>query len=466
MPTFISNPITNMLNYYLPDGTILTNLNTMTNIQSTPIYISPTSTVTTSLYARNTYLSPLSSLQSSPSNIDLLSGSNPFPIRLSATTSGVNYLYFSKTGDGNYYSNLPPLILTTSKNYFTAVSFLETIFKLPVNVVGSTYSLVVTLPSSLYPMSQVDFTVTVSTAIGISLKTNPTVISFYPGKVQANVLLYINDATLWVVGATTNLVFTPSNSQSTYASGVSIPLTAVAAPGTPTITLAAGAITLTSLSFTATCSEHGKFVYHLSRSFSYNATACALNQTMTNYWLGQSSLDSLRVSESYYKCEDVIGAVNVVANVSSTLLLSNLYSSTAYQLDGFCETQGGDQTAITSLVQSTTSNGGIVSTLNFVFSSALSTAQKIKLVCALALNFQVDYTKVSTWDGYYCSELLNRRRLQEVGNTFGPSRLLAATTYNVQVYFGVNTDAISDTSAATVTAQANSSALVSTFPSI
>ncbi len=123
MPLFITNPITNMLNYYLADGTIVTNLNTKTNIQSTSIYISPSSTVTTALYARNTYLSPLSSLQSNPSNIDLLSGSNPSPIRLSATTSGVNYLYFSKTGDGGYYSNLPPLILTTSKNYFTAVSF-------------------------------------------------------------------------------------------------------------------------------------------------------------------------------------------------------------------------------------------------------------------------------------------------------------------------------------------------------
>lgn len=123
MPTFVANPITTMLNYYLADGTILTNLNTMTNIQSVPIYIAPSSSISTSLYARNTYLSPLSSLASNPSNIDLLAGSNPFPIRLSALTSGVNYLYFSKSGDGNYYSNLPPLILTTSRNYFTSVSF-------------------------------------------------------------------------------------------------------------------------------------------------------------------------------------------------------------------------------------------------------------------------------------------------------------------------------------------------------
>jgi hypothetical protein len=153
MPTFIANPITNMLNYYLQSGATLTNLNTMTNIQSTPIYIAPSLNISTSLYARNTYLSPLSSLESTPANIDLLAGSNPFPIRLSALTSGVNYLYFSKSGDGSYYSNLPPLILTTSRNYFTSVSFIETTFNLPVNAVGSNYSLIVTLPSSLYPMS-------------------------------------------------------------------------------------------------------------------------------------------------------------------------------------------------------------------------------------------------------------------------------------------------------------------------
>ena len=124
MPTFSNNLITNTLDYYLADGTKVTSINTMTNIQSDLVYISPTSTLATALYARNTYLSPLSSLQSNPSNIKLLAGSNPFAIRLSSLTSGVNYLYFSKTGDGGYYSNLPPLILTTSKNYFTAASFL------------------------------------------------------------------------------------------------------------------------------------------------------------------------------------------------------------------------------------------------------------------------------------------------------------------------------------------------------
>ena len=156
------------------------------------------------------------------------------------------------------------------------------------------------------------------------MKTNPTVISFYPGKVQAIVNLFINDATIWVVSATTNLVFTPASSQTTYATGAQIPLTAVAAPGTPTLTLTAGAITKTSLTYSITCSQEGKFIYHLARSFSYNTTACDLNVTMMRYWLGQSSLNSLRVSESYFKCQDVIGAVNTAANVAKTLTLPNL----------------------------------------------------------------------------------------------------------------------------------------------
>jgi hypothetical protein len=112
------------------------------------------------------------------------------------------------------------------------------------------------------------------------------------------------------------------------------------------------------------------------------------------------------------------------------------------------------------LIGTTTSNGGVVTTLNFYFTAALTTAQKIKLVCALALNFAVDYTKVSTWDGYYCSELLNRRRLQEV-HSDSPPRLLAAQTYVVPVFFGVNTGSISDTTSLSVAAQANSSTLVS-----
>ena len=109
----------------------------------------------------------------------------------------------------------------------------------------------------------------------------------------------------------------------------------------------------------------------------------------------------------------MIGAVAVAANVSQVLTLSSLQSSTAYQVDGYCQTIGNTQTTLTTLTHSTNSNGGLVSSMIFYFASALTTSQKIKLVCALALNFGIDYTKVSTWDGYYCSELLNRRLLEE-----------------------------------------------------
>ena len=124
MPSFTVNPLKTTINYYNAAGTALDSLATMANLQSDNIFIAPdNNALANAQYARNTYLSPMSSLQSNPSSIELLSGSNPFEIRLSAVSSGVNYLYFTKTGDGDFYSNLPPLVLTTSKNYFTAVSF-------------------------------------------------------------------------------------------------------------------------------------------------------------------------------------------------------------------------------------------------------------------------------------------------------------------------------------------------------
>jgi hypothetical protein len=281
----------------------------------------------------------MSSLLSNPANINLNAGANPFAIRLSALTSGVNYLYFSKSGDGGFYTNLPPLILTVNKNYFTAVSFIETSFKLPINSIGSNYNLVVTLPSTLYPMEQVDLTVTLSSSVGISLKNNPTVISFYPAKTVATIFLYINDATLWTVGATTNLIFTPSASTLAYAAGTSIPLTAVALANIPVLTMTQSAVSVNNISYSVKCSEEGKFIYHLSRKFSYNLTACTLNQTTISYWLNQASLNSLRVAETYYQCNDIIGSKNIASNVTTVITIKNLLASTAYQINGFCETQ-------------------------------------------------------------------------------------------------------------------------------
>ena len=88
---------------------------------------------------------------------------------------------------------------------------------------------------------------------------------------------------------------------------------------------------------------------------------------MMDYWLAQSSLNSLRVSESYYKCSDIISATNMQAGTLKTISLANLHSSTNYKLTGYCETQGEVQTAQESLSMSTSSNGGQISVITFYF---------------------------------------------------------------------------------------------------
>lgn len=102
-------------------------------------------------------------------------------------------------------------------------------------------------------MSQVNLTVTLSSSIGLSLRNNPTIIQLYPEKISATILLYINDATLWVLGATTNLVITPSDSN-TYAGPATIPIVAVAAVvATPTATLTQSSTALKSAIFQVSC---------------------------------------------------------------------------------------------------------------------------------------------------------------------------------------------------------------------
>ena len=77
-------------------------------------------------------------------------------------------------------------------------------------------------------MSEVSVNVSLSSAVGLTLRNSPTVIKFYPGKTSATIKLYINDATLWTSGTTTNMVFTPANSD-TYAAAATIPVTATSA---------------------------------------------------------------------------------------------------------------------------------------------------------------------------------------------------------------------------------------------
>lgn len=102
----------------------------------------------------------------------------------------------------------------------------------------------------------------------------------------------------------------------------------------------------------------------------------------------------------------------VTPGTSQTITINNLKASTTYQIEGFCMSQIGTTSSLTKRSFSTISNGGYVSKMDFVFSTKLTIAQKIKASCALALLFNINYLKVSTVDGYYCSELLSARLLQ------------------------------------------------------
>ncbi len=126
--------------------------------------------------------------------------------------------------------------------------------------------------------------VTISSSVGVSLVSNPTTIQFYPTKLHATIFLYINDATLWTVGRTTNLIITPLDTL-TYALGATISLTGVAALiAVPNLALTTSATNLKSMSFSVNCTQHGQFNYHIARKFSYNATACTLTSAQIQYW--------------------------------------------------------------------------------------------------------------------------------------------------------------------------------------
>lgn len=185
-------------------------------------------------------------------------------------------------------------------------------------------------------MSQVNMTVTLSSAVGIALSVNPTVIILSPTKTSAYVTLYINDATAWTVSKTTNLIITPSDT--TYSASVSIPLLAVSSSSsTPIITLTTSTTTKKSATFSIGCSEEGRIIYHVSRLFTYNNTACTMNITDIRSWSQQTSLDGLRVSETYYDCQDQIAVVNVVTKgTPQSIQINGLLASYAYTIQAFC----------------------------------------------------------------------------------------------------------------------------------
>lgn len=83
-------------------------------------------------------------------------------------------------------------------------------------------------------------------------------------------------------------------------------------------------------------------------------------------------------------------------------------------MEGFCSSYiSGTAGQATNFGFTTQGNGGYISKMDVYFHSAITVLQKIKTVCALALLFGIDYLTVSTLDGYYCSDLMGVRLLQD-----------------------------------------------------
>jgi hypothetical protein len=146
------------------------------------------------------------------------------------------------------------LTLITDLNYYQQVTVLNAVYSMPVAVVGTNYSIVVTLPSNLYPMTTVNMTVTIPSAHGISLISNPTIIYFYPSQPSANILLYIDDSTKWIAGATT------------YSGTVTLTLTSIASSASTVTGLVApiaNALQMKYYTFNVQCSVYGYFYYHI-----------------------------------------------------------------------------------------------------------------------------------------------------------------------------------------------------------
>jgi hypothetical protein len=451
MPIFITDPSKVYLNYYDGTDALANTVYTYAGVQSNPIYISAGTPVASKTYNRNLYFTSSSaSVLTQPESVTFLSGSNPTGVKLSALTNGVQYVYMSKTGDGSYYSNLPPLMLITDLNQQQAMALQSSAFSLPAGTVGTNYSIVVSLPTSLYPMTNINITVTIQAGTGLSLQRNPTVITFYPKQTSASIALYIDDATLWVSGRTTTLTLTPA---STYSGSASVTLTCVAAQvGTPTATVTpiSGLTQKKFYTFNVQCSHFGYFIYHIERTFTYNTTACSLSAQQIRNYAFASTTTGLRLAETYFDCQDQFGILNIpTINTNTPLTINGLKTTTDYKLTGFCENQISTDSQLVQSAFTTISNTGSISKVTFTFATPLTVQQKIKLACYLALQFKINYQKVATYDGYYCSELLSRRRrlLQQE-----PSVSTPVDFHNLVVFFGISNDLTIDGSAALVTA--------------
>jgi hypothetical protein len=297
MPIFVTDSSKIYLNYYDSTDTLINTVSTYAGVQSNPIYISTSVPVASSTYNRNLYFTSSSaSVLSQPTTLSFPSGSNPGGITLSSLTNGVQYIYMSKSGDGTYYSNLPPLTLITDLNYFQNVAMQTSAYSVPVGPVGTNYTIIVTLPPALYPITNINMTVTVQSGTGLSLQTNPTVATFYASQPSATIGLFIDDGTLWVPGQTATLTLTPA---STFSGTATVVLTCVTAQaGTPTATLTpiSNILQKKYYTFNVQCSQFGNFIYHVERTFTYNSTACSLTVDQIKSYALASTISGLRVS--------------------------------------------------------------------------------------------------------------------------------------------------------------------------
>jgi len=41
-----------------------------------------------------------------------------------------------------------------------------------------------------------------------------------------------------------------------------------------------------NVSFNIGCTEYGYFTYHIARTYAYNTSACGMNTTAIQYWVG------------------------------------------------------------------------------------------------------------------------------------------------------------------------------------
>lgn len=362
MPVFTTDSNKIYLNYYNGNNQIINTVNTYANIQSSPVYVSASAPVASSTYNRNIYLTSSSSaVLTMPQAVYFVSGSNPIGVTFSATTNGIQYIYMRKSGDGTYYSNLPPLSLITDLNYLQPLAVVTNAFSVPVQPVGSNYTVIVTLPTNLIPVTSVNMTVTIQSSTGLALNSNPFIITFYSGQPSATIGMSIDDGNLWVAGRTSVLTLTPASG---YSGTASVTLTCVAAQtGTPTATITA---TVTagqykSYTFNAQCSQNGYFFYHVERVFTYNSTACNLDLAQIKSYALASSTSGLRVTETYFDCQDKFGIIYIpTINSNTPFTVSNLQTSTAYRITGFCQNTISATSTLVTTTFNTASNTGSI----------------------------------------------------------------------------------------------------------